>query len=340
MLKWKIFAFFIGIIFFSALAIVKPANAFQIQQLPGTETKNDFVLGPGRTEVVMDRGGEATREIIITNRLGSEMKFKVEIEDFVGSRDVEQNINLLGLQKGPYSLRDYLFPDVMEFTLQHGERIFLPVKISIPSDARPGGLYGAVIITTEPVSAPGEKNTAQIRTITRLGSLFFVRVNGEAIEEGRLVDFTADKAWYEKPPVIFKITSENNGNVHLANSGKIEIKNLLGRVVGSIAIQPYFVLPDSLKAKEARWEKGLMLGRYMATIALNMGYKDKIDYKTVIFWVLPWKVIAVFLIIAVLIASLITWIAKNFKITRKGEPPTSPLPPSSSSNNDLPNDNQ
>ena len=132
-----------GVIFFLIGGI--SVLAYEIQNLGDLETQDDFVVGPGKIELWMDAGEKKIDNFYITNRLGQEMSFKVEIEDFKGSRDPGQTTVLLGEEKGPYSLRDYIHPETTEFTFKHGERMILPVEISIPQDAEPGGLYGSVL---------------------------------------------------------------------------------------------------------------------------------------------------------------------------------------------------
>ena len=48
-----------------------------------------------------------------------------------------------------------------------------------------------------------------------------------------------------------------------------------------------------------------LIGRYTATVALHRGYSSSLDEQTVIFWVIPWKMIAAALgaLIVVLLAS-------------------------------------
>ncbi len=192
-----LFVFF-GFAFFPFYAL-----GYQIQDLEFTgPAGGDFVLGPGKSELWMDPGQKITKEIYITNRIGKTMDFKIEIEDFRGSTDPERTVVLLGKERGPYSLKDYLHPEVSRFTLNHGERIILQVEISIPQDAEPGGLYGAVLITAEPpeteIKGEEEKTASQVRIISRLGTLFFVRVKGDVEAEGFLKDFRLDKNFYEK----------------------------------------------------------------------------------------------------------------------------------------------
>ncbi len=63
-------------------------------------------------------------------------------------------------------------------------------------------------------------------------------------------------------------------------------------------LEPWFVLPKSLRSRDISWNRDMLFGRYTATVAINRGYDDVVDEYSVSFWVLPWKVLSVvFLII-------------------------------------------
>jgi hypothetical protein len=310
---------FVGVIFLAEET--SPVLAYQIQDLVEVPVKGDFVLGPGKTELWLGPGEKAIKELLITNRLGRTMTFKIELEDFTGSYNPERPVVLLGREKGPYSLKEYLKPEITEFTLSHGQRMILPVEISIPADAEPGGLYGAVLVSTTlpelKTEVEKEKAKGQIGIITRLGTLFFIRIKGEVLESGSLKSFKVLKKYYETGPVNFELLFENTGNVHLMPYGVIEIKNLFGKKVDKVQIDPYFAMPDSLRAREVKWDRKLAFGKYTALLSLNRGYKDLIDQASASFWVMPWKIILGGMVSFFLIIWFFWWVATHFEIKRK-----------------------
>jgi hypothetical protein len=218
------------------------------------------------------------------------MSFSVDIEDFKGSQDPGKALILLGNAKGPYSLKDFLMPEVFTFTLKPKQMITFPVKISVPEDASPGGLYGSVLISSVP--SPGASDGTV--TVSRLGALFFVRVNGAVREEGQLANFNLKgpkKFFHQKGPFAFEFLYRNTGTVHLAPYGVIRISNIFGQVVDEFPVEPYFAMPDSVRYREITWNKSALLGRYQAEILLNRGYGNIVDTARVSFTVLPYKII-------------------------------------------------
>ncbi len=279
-----------------ATLIVFPVKilAYQIEKvnLAGTPS-GDFVLGPGKIELQMDSGEKATKVIFITNRIAGEMNFKIATEDFKGSHDMENTVILLGEEKGPYSLKDCLKPEVSEFTLKYGEKITIPVEISIPKNAEPGGLYGSVIVETNPIADKQQSGKEGVKIVSRIGALFFVKISGNVIESAGLKDFRTNRFFYEKGPILFNIAMENKGSAHLVPYGIIEIKDMLGRVAGIVEADPWFVMPDSIRTREIKWDGNWLFGRYGASLKVNRGYQDIVDEKTIYFLVLPWKILAI-----------------------------------------------
>mgnify|MGYP002631991729 CR=1 FL=1 len=300
---------------------VPQSFAYSMENLT-VEARNDFVLEPGKVELFLAPGETVTRSVSITNRVAKKVKFKIETEDFIGSRDTQNPVLLLGDKRSPYSFKDSLIPEVREFTLDFGQRITIPVKVQIPQDAQPGGFYSSVIISNQPEGSSGVVASGP-RVISRLGALFFIRVKGDVKEAGQLEDVRIagpNKLFYQKGPFTFQVLFNNSGTVHLVPYGKINITNFAGSLLATIPVDGYFALPDSLRYREVSWYSDFLFGRYKATVELNRGYKnspDVVDVQSIAFWVLPWKfILTVFGIIFVLVA-IFFYMRKNFEFKRK-----------------------
>mgnify|MGYP000856639290 CR=1 FL=1 len=282
-----------------------PAQAYKIEDLGNIQVYGDFVLSQGKFDVALNPGEQTTKEITITNRSGAAIDVEVATEDFSSPKTNQENISLLGDDKGPYSLRDYLKPELSKFTLQHGERIILPVVITIPSDSQPGGLYAAVTFSAKP-SALDEAAQSQVKTISRLASLFFVRVSGEANEAGELADFTTPQNFYFAAPVIFDLNFKNIGTVYLKPAGKITVKNLFGKTVYEKSLPAYYVMPGATRHNQESWYGNFLTGGiYSAKIELDRGYGNLVDIKTVYFAVLPPMALLVYTVILAGLAAFV-----------------------------------
>ena len=286
------------------------------------EIRDDFVVGPAKTELFLKRGEKVTKSLSVVNRTDREQIFTVEIEDFTGSRDLKQSVVLLGNDRSPYSLRDYIKPEQNSFKLKSKQRGVIDVVISIPNDAEPGGHYGSVLVSSAPSSQEEDELDNKTRTISRIGALYFVRVEGKVKEDAKLTGFRMEnsKSFYEKGPFNFELLFENNSSVHLTPGGRIEVKNMIGRKVKDLEVSPFFSLPDSLRASVVAWESDFALGRYTATATINRGYReslDEVDIQTISFWVLPWKIVVGFLVAIIIVAFILRRLVGSFEIKRK-----------------------
>lgn len=315
----------LGLFLFSWL-FVFGASAASIDNMPQMPVVNDYVVGPGKVELLASPGQTIIKNITVTNRFGREKNFQLELEDFKGSKQGGVVLELLGPLKGPYSLKDFLKPEVSDFTLQHGERITIPVSITIPQDSVPGGLYGSVIVTAkeDPTDPDFDDQDASgnIKTTSRIAVLFFVRIKGEVRESGLLKDFKSDSFYYSKPPINFFLSYENTGSVYSNPYGEIEIRNAYGSTIENIRISPFYVLPDSIRTNQIKWSgKKVLFGYYKAKLKIYHGFEDAISEKEVGFLVIPWKLLGgavLFLAVFVLVMNfIIKWIRNNVEIKRK-----------------------
>jgi len=280
----------------------------------------DFVVGPGRLEVSVKPGESVTRMMTVTNRISANRTFELMVEDMSGSADGSGAVVLLGDQAGPYTLRDYItFPGKV-VQLDLGERAQIPVTISMSLNAEPGGYYGAVLVSTVQDEGSIEVSTARSPIVARIGTLFFITVPGEAETGGALQSLTTknNQWWWQAGPIDLGLLFENTGSVHLNPYGEIQVTNMFGEEVGFIELEPWFVLPKSLRLREVSWDRELLIGRYVITAKVNRGYDNVVDETSVAIWVLPWKVlISVFLVVFV-IFFLVRLFIRTFEFKRKG----------------------
>jgi len=281
------------------------------------EIRGDFVLEPAKIELTANPGHSSVTEMRITNRTNEALTYFVSVEDTKGSDDPTSPIVLMGSERGPYSLKDYLKSEVDTFTLKSGEQISLPVTISIPADAEAGGLYGSVLFESR---SAGDTLTTGSRTVSRLGALLFVRVPGDVLEDGALEDFRiggGSSVFFVQTPIDFEFLFRNKGNIHVNPYGMITVRNILGMTVGEAEVTPYFAMPESLRYRKVTWEHGALFGMYRATLELNRGYGDIVENRELTFLVIPWKEMLIVLGIILVVILLGKWFFGAFEFKRK-----------------------
>lgn len=185
------------------------------------------------------------------------------------------------------------------------ERISYPIAIKVPNDAQPGSHFGGVQILA---GAPGDDLSGGRIGINRgVTMLIFVRVNGDAHEDISVSRFSGDQGVYSHLPVDFHVRLDNAGNTHLRPTGDIFVKDMFGREVATILVNPgpqyKTILPGTSRRFDAEWIKKRLadgtgeywqqlknfgFGKYEATLVLNYGPDNKPLTATWSFWVIPW----------------------------------------------------
>lgn len=282
------------------------------------DNRNDFVLEPGKIEIFINPGETTTRNISVINRINRNVEFKVETEDFIGSDNINTPVILMGNEKSPYSFKDNLVPESDSFNLKFGQKIELPITITAPEDALPGGYYSSVIVSGLPSSDSSGGNSGA-KIISRVAVLFFIRVNGPVNQQGQLDDFRIEggKTFMQKGPVQFEILFKNEGTVHLVPYGMVRIKNMFGKEVGKLPVDAYFSLPESLRYRQVAWGQEKLLGRYTAELTLNRGYEGREDSAKIAFWVIPWTYIGTVLAAIFFLTLLGKFVTSRFEFKRK-----------------------
>ena len=298
-------------------------SLYPSDSIPGGDAVvGDFVVGPGKVDITIEPGQTKITEMTVTNRTGETRLFKISIEDATGSDDVHTPVVLLGDDRGPYSLQDYIYIPHHEFELAQNQRARIPVTITIPEDAEPAGLYGSVLVQT--LAGEGQAgNTGgtvpRSPIVARIGTLFFVTVPGKVDHNLELKHFgtITDQKVYQSTPISFGILHENTGSIHAAPYGELRIHNMFNEEVGYLEIDPWFVLPNSVRLREIVWDREILFGRYTATVYINRSYDDIIDEMSYSFWVLPWKPIALGFAGLFIIIFIIKSFFKRFEFKRK-----------------------
>ncbi len=269
-----------------------------------------LTLTPVRIEVQGDPGQSLTEEMTLVNEQGSTITYYSSFSNFEAQGDtgspafVEPTDDIGTWMKTAESI-----------TLSAGESKTVRILITIPSDAEPGGHFGAVFWgTAAPNATPG-----QVAISAKTGMLVLLSVNGEVKEAGGLIDFnTKDKKfWYNTLPVSFEYRFKNDGGDRVKPSGKITIRDTIYIRAARLDANPVEgnVLPSSIRKFKVDWIKhaeaapagflhtvgyqwkNFALGLYSAHIDLVYGSQAQHTKKVVWFFVFPWQLVIVLIFV-------------------------------------------
>ncbi|HEV7424575.1 MAG TPA: hypothetical protein VGO21_05335, partial [Candidatus Paceibacterota bacterium] len=278
-----------------------------------------FTLSPIRLEISGDPGQIVVQQMTLINELtttetyySSYLNFQAEGETgtptFVFAKD-----DLGTWMQVPESV-----------TLAPGESKVVPVKITIPQNADPGGHFAAIFWATTPTNkAPGS-----VAIGAKTGMLVLLHVSGAVDEKGGILEFvTKDKqTFYTSLPISFFYRFQNNGGDRIKPDGDIAFKNILGLTSDKIPANPVDgnILPNSIRKFETVWQSkdgpatskerdqgnflnkvgyewnNFAFGHYTAELNLTYGTTKEVATAVFSFWVFPWHLI-IFLIILLLL---------------------------------------
>ena len=190
--------------------------------------------------------------------------------------------------------------------------------VRVPDNAAPGGQYAAIMVSTEPTQA-GE-DIAQIRTSQAVTSLFFLRVEGDIVEQGQIRSFRSLQSIVQIPKTEFSLRFQNTGTVHLQPQGEITIYNMWGQKRGEIPVNQRSqfgkVLPDNIREYTFGWEAAFSLvdiGRYRAEATLAYGSTNRsFTSATAHFWVIPVYGLLIVLGTLLTIFLIATWLVRRY----------------------------
>lgn len=223
-----------------------------------------------------------------------------QVNDFIASgQDGTPKVILDDSTDNPYGLKSWVAP-LPKLLLIPKEIKTLPVTITVPKDASPGGHYGVVRFTATPPSLEG----SGVSLSASLGSLLLLTVSGATTEKLTVESFSVSKGGksssiFESGPLDFTEVLKNTGNVHVQPQGQVTITDMFGKKVAAVNVNipPGNVLPGSSRKFTQPLDKTVignkrLFGRYKATMKVTYGANKQVLTDTLTFWVIPYKLVA------------------------------------------------
>lgn len=218
------------------------------------------------------------------------------------------------------------------FSLAAGESKTIKVTVKPPKEAALGYYYAIVVNR----NVEGETSGGAVLAGAPAVPILVDVKSPNAKRELQLVDVKTDKVFYEYLPVQFLITVKNTGNIHAVPFGDIFIDWGDQKSVGAIPVNEGRgnVLPQSERVFRASWEDGFAvvlpkkdesghdlkdkngktvyttkydftkahkfrIGKYTAHLLMvyDNGERDVPVEATVSFWVIPWKILGIAIVV-------------------------------------------
>lgn len=309
----------------------------------------NILTSPLPIKLITEPNNTVTAELRVKNQGSEPETIKVGLMKFGATGEIGQP-NLFDLTaKDTYAKWIHFEPS--EFVAQPGVWVTVKMTINVPKDASLG-YYLAV--TFGRASQPGQKGT-NVKGAAATLVLLEVKTPNEK-RDLKLLDFSTDHKLYEYLPTTFRVRVKNAGNIYLAPAGNIFIQRG-SKPVTTIVFNEAggSVLPASNRQYKVQWKSGFPLyvdrlvdgkpvydksgeakqdlkwdftkvnkfrfGHYNAKLLLVYfnGKNDIPLEATLGFWVIPWKIILVLLVVFGLIGfGIFTVLRSFFRKARSG----------------------
>jgi len=264
---------------------------------------------PPRLEVPIKADTTISQTIKVRNESSELKTIKVSIRDFVVNDNkgtptfLDENSNTDN-NRWAASTWIQVFPTSL--VLKPGETKGLRLTILPPANALPGGHYAAVVYSPDSFAS---LNTTGASIQTNVGTLVYVTIDGDVIQDASVKSFTAPKL-SEFGPINFKATVKNSSDIHIQPRGAITINNWFGKEIDKLQLSETNIFPyttrDYLNTLNKKW----LFGRYKANFEAYYGTAGGLIPATLFFWVIPWRLL-ILIITAVVITTVLIIISKN-----------------------------
>jgi hypothetical protein len=300
--------------------------------LPIPETPINVTVSPITLQMETPPGGSETQEIKIRNNGTEEEPLKVSFGTFSFNERTQQ-IDL-NQTDNPESL-SWMSVDQPIIVVKPSEWASVNVTFAPPPTASLSYYY-AVIFSRVDEKTPDDLTTTRVTGAPAV--LVLANVQSPLTKrELQLESFSVPKVWIEFLPQTFVMNIRNTGNVHVAPAGNIFIDGPQGKDIAVLPLNPKNsqVLPETMRELSVSWDDGFpkwipktekgqsvldengnpeqelqwdfsqvdrfRFGKYTAHLLLvyDNGERDIPIESYVSFWVIPWRVLLVALVILV-----------------------------------------
>ena len=272
---------------------------------------------PAHFEIAANPGDQLKATVYFWNGTDEELPVHMESEDI---RPQDEEGHVAGeAEDAVNSLKSWVKPKYPDVVVYPKQEIALDFTIEVPVNADPGSHWGGVVVRTAPVPAGGG---AAIQA--RVGTIVLLRVSGEAKEKLTLESVSVP-GYVDSPPIALDARFRNEGTVHEAPSGSIEVRNMFGGLAATGTLSVRNVWPGDVRQITASVGEGFWLGRYTVLLRATYGDgKDELVDRRII-WVVPWRTQGWKFLLGIGVFAFVIWKRRNFGrawyALRTGKPP-------------------
>jgi len=278
-------------------------------------------IAPPVIYLTVNPGQSIKTQIFLRNISSGNLIVSGQANDFVASGEDGSPKLLLDTDdnNNPYSLKAWVTPPA-SLLLVPREIKTMSITLNVPANASPGGHYGVIRFTATPPSLEG----TGVSLSASLGALILLTVKGDIKDDLSLKSFSVNRSGktgrlFESGPLNFVERFQNKGNEHEQPVGQVTITDMFGKKLAALNVNlpPKSILPQSIRKFEQPLDKTVignkrLFGRYRANLLVKYGTNKKVLTGSLVFWVIPYHLIAILIIILIAIYFVLRFIIKRY----------------------------
>lgn len=278
--------------------------------VPAHAQEVSLVVSPPRYDLAVKPGETIQKTVKVTNNSPDQpLIIKAFVKDFIVQDDSGTPLPVSESASGRYLASPWFTLSAAELTIPPKGMVEVPVLVSVPDNALPGGHYAGVFF--QPVPARGLKTTVAY-TATQVGSLFDLTIAGDLKYDAVITAFSVPQTVSEFGPIDFAATIENQSDTHISPVATVTIHDLIGRQLAQFPLDSVNIFPFTSRTVRGSWNQVWGLGRYRATVSAAYG-PGLVASRTLFFWILPYRLIAAVLVVLLVLLVLFILIRRHLK---------------------------
>lgn len=285
-------------------------SLFFLVSAPAYAEQSGLQISPLTFNFEVEKGGQATGKIIVTNLNNQAIDYQIEAEDFAQVSD-EGAPSFGGVAESEdlSTLSSWIaFSGKVTGQLAAKDSIEVNFVINVPKDAEPGGHYAAIFARHVVKTAEG---STELGISPRVGTLILVSVPGVVSNEAEITEFNPPSFLW-RGPVDFSMKVSNTGSVHYDSQGKIIIDPIIG-TENEIDMGTHTIIPNNARNYTGTWNKRFPFGYYTVTAQATNGLGEWVTTKKVV-WALPLEIAIPVLLLLIIVILLIKKLKRKYKI--------------------------
>ena len=273
-------------------------------------TQQTLTLSPTSIVQSFDKDSSNNGSIQVINQGASAYDFTVYATPYsVTGEEYKQDFSPVA---GAVNIADWFSFPSSTYHIEPGQTVAVPYTINVPSGALSGGYYGVIFAE---IKNPEVVNGVTIKD--RLGSIFYLTVNGPAVSRGSLLSWEVKP--FQKPDLTGYVRIADTGTLHFSATINATVKDLFGfNKLTFTSVKE--VLPQTVRKIPVTWTNTPFLGIYKISGSVTyLGKTETLGAKYVIVMSMLARYVFAGLAIILVVTLIIHEITKHRRTKNKNK---------------------